>query len=94
LKVLSDKIIDGTNEFQFSEILAYFNESKYKKEIPMKSSFLAKIIESLEEYVLIERVTTEKYAEACFTLQPLVRKYIEVDPAGYVSEGLNICSNS
>ncbi len=94
LKVLSDKIIDGTNEFQFSEILAYFNESKYKKEIPMKSSFLAKIIELLEEYVLIERVTTEKYAEACFTLQPLIRKYIEVDPAGYVSEGLNICSNS
>jgi energy-coupling factor transporter ATP-binding protein EcfA2 len=94
LNVLMDKILEGVDEFRFLEILTYFNEYKRKKGTPMNSSSLAKIVETLEEYALIERVETEKYEEACFTLQPLIRKYIQMDPGGYISEGLNICLNA
>jgi energy-coupling factor transporter ATP-binding protein EcfA2 len=91
LNVLMDKILSGINEFRFLEILTYFNEYKKNGETPMNSSSLAKIIEILEEYALIERIETEKYEEACFTLQPLIRKYIQIDPGGYISDGLKIC---
>ena len=53
-------------------------------------SSLISVLENLEKYYLIEMTKDVQQGESRFNLQPLVRKYMQIDPMRYIENVLSI----
>lgn len=76
---LAEKTVEGTGEITISKILKYF-EITHKTSISTLD--IVKALEVLERMSLIESDKNQSSKEICFTLQPVIKKYVLTDNLG------------
>ncbi|MBU7583817.1 MAG: NACHT domain-containing protein [Nostoc sp. TH1S01] len=78
---IAEKIASGIHSLSFSDLLMQVD---YKKNTSISTSSIIKALEKLERLSLIESIKDPNTMEISFTLQPVVRKYINKDPLGII----------
>lgn len=78
---LAEKTIQGSNTITITTIL---NDYKYIQEQSITTLDIIKALETLEKMSLIESNKNPVTKEICFTLPPVIRKYILTDNLGLV----------
>jgi DNA-binding MarR family transcriptional regulator len=78
---LAQKLSLDPAPISFSDLLIQLNSSK---NISASTSAIIKALEKLEQLSLIESIKDPNTKEIAFTLQPVVKKYINTDPLGLV----------
>ena len=59
-------------------------------DVTVSDSSLIDVLEKLQNYHLVELINDEKKGEVNFSLQPLIEKYISLDPMKYIKNSLKI----
>ncbi|BAY73304.1 hypothetical protein NIES23_61320 (plasmid) [Trichormus variabilis NIES-23] len=80
---LAKKIALDSMPISFNNILIQLNSSTC---ISASTSVIIKALEKLEQLSLIESIKDPNTKEIGFTLQPVVKKYINTDPLGLVQQ--------
>lgn len=78
---LAKNLSIDTAPISFSDLLMQINSSN---QISASTSAIIKALEKLERLSLIESIKNPNTKEIAFTLQPVVKKYINTDPLGLV----------
>lgn len=79
---IAEEIVQGQQPITFNKLLKDM-KSKYNLVTTLE---LIKAIEKLERQSLVETIEDPLTKEISFNLQPIIKKYIEIDPIGAVHE--------
>ncbi|MBD2441182.1 NB-ARC domain-containing protein [Nostoc sp. FACHB-110] len=78
---IAEKAVEGLESITITTIL---NDFKLNQGISISTLDLVKALENLERMSLIESIKNAVTKEICFTLQPVIKKYVLTDTLGIV----------